>query len=123
MNIFSFKKMRAYRSDGKIIAILSAVLPRCEGEGMVCERFNSFYCAVFDRYSRTCEQIKKSDGGKILKISVEYRLLEGATSKMRKKDTEGLIIIQRTTVVSDENGRAKSEATDVFDVSRGIFIR
>ncbi len=124
MNILSFKKMRAYRSDGKIIAILSIALPRCEEEDLVGKRFTGFYNTVFERLTESCEKIQKRPG--ITKISVEFELISAEAIKLRpreKKKYEHLIAIKRITTVRTKEERFKTEAIDIFDSEAGVFIR
>ncbi len=108
--------MRAYRSDGKTVAMLSVALPTTDEAGARGAAFNDFYTAVFERYGRACEKIKQSEGEGIIKISVDFNVICDA-------DEEKLLTVKRTVTVKSKNTKNVSEATDVFDLSRGVFTR
>ena len=84
MNILSFKKMRAYRSEGKIVAILSVTLPEIEGENSFSESFNRFYTELYERLSSSVEKMKKDIG--ITKVTVDFEPFSIESLKLRRKE-------------------------------------
>ena len=124
MNILSFKKMRAYRSEGKILAILSVRLPKIEGEDFFAERFNRFYTELFERLSDSLQKTEKSIG--ITKVTVDFEPLSIEGVKLRRgeaKRRDKLVTIKRIITVRTKDCRTKTEDIDVFDIGTGAFIR
>ena len=124
MNILSFKKMRAYRSEGKIVAILSVTLPEIEGENSFSDSFNRFYTELYERLSSSVEKMKKDIG--ITKVTVDFEPFSIESLKLRRKEMkrrDRLIAIKRTVTVKTREGRIKTDTVDVFDVEALGFVR
>ena len=113
MNIFSFKRMRIYRSEGRTHAMLSVALPHTDEDGLCGTSFNGFYTKIFEEYGSACEKIEPNESEGIIKISADFEVLPS--------NNANLVRIKRRLTVSGHNTRKNSEVTDVFDISLGMF--
>ena len=121
MKITYFSRMKAYRKDGRLSAILKLSLPAVEvsdGEENVFSEFNSFYTSLAEIYIENLESVNFSNI-RTAKITVGFEdITEGY--KVRRKNQ---IVIKRYIKIIDGEKARSAEYVDVYDTSLGVFVK
>lgn len=117
MEILSFSRMKACRKDGKIVAVLKLRLPRIEGDDVKRDSFNSLYLGLAEAYSLAASKIDLKDAAYVRPVSVyiDFEVVGGTAAE--------LLTVRRRVSINEDGKIKRTEKDDVYDLSRGIFVR
>ena len=128
MVIKSFSRMKSYRFDGRVVAILKLILPRAESENGDNKNFNALYTSLAETYMSMTEKLSHNAGGagrRPITVSVSFAPLqkEQKISKKRAHSSENILVIRRTVSVNDNGNVRRTEFVDMYDTALQVFIK